>query len=311
MAPSRPPTSSGLGPSRLPATGLGRAVRRLPLPAIAGRVDPDGLGGRRELAVVVATVAVMAAIVSGPLVAVVAAFLFLATAFATLRLLADVDGPNADGGVPIESLIIPAVAALGGALAIRLVPPGVALVPAVAVVAFIVDRSVGTEARIIAAPQGPADDDRTRTLVMTLVTSVVAFAGVAAVVPGGLAGTALPGAPATAMPLGNLVVLAIADAFIAGLLGYRAVALRVSSARAAIWAAASYAVAIAIGAAAIRAMGIPRLIGPALLMFLFYLWDTLHAAPPSRRRDPRWIWETAILAAAAVAVAAWNLRVSA
>jgi hypothetical protein len=113
------------------------------------------------------------------------------------------------------------------------------------------------------------------------------------------------------MPLGNLVVLAIADAFIAGLLGYRAVALRVSSARAAIWAAASYAVAIAIGAAAIRAMGIPRLIGPALLMFLFYLWDTLHAAPPSRRRDPRWIWETAILAAAAVAVAAWNLRVSA
>jgi uncharacterized membrane protein len=84
-----------------------------------------------------------------------------------------------------------------------------------------------------------------------------------------------------------------------------------ASARDAIWAAASYAAAIAIGAAAIRAMGIPRLIGPALLMFLFYLWDTLHAAPSSRRRDPRWIWETAILAAAAVAVAAWNLRLGA
>ncbi len=286
-------------------------MRRLPLPAITGRADPDEVGGRRELAVVVATVATMAALVSGPIVAVVAGLLFLATAFATLRLLADVDGPNADGGVPIESLIVPAVAALGGALAIRLLPLGAAIVPAVAGVAFVVDRAVATEARIIAAPQGPADDDRTRTLVMTLVASVVAFAGVAAVVPGGLAGIDLPGAPTTGLPLQNLVVLAVADALIAGLLGYRAVALRVARARDAIWAAASYAVAIAIGAAAIRAMGIPRLIGPALLMFLFYLWDTLHAAPPSRRRDPRWIWETAILAAAAVAVAAWNLRLSA
>jgi hypothetical protein len=191
------------------------------------------------------------------------------------------------------------------------VPLGAAIVPAVAAVAFVVDRAVATEGRIIAAPQGPADHDRTRTLVMTLITSVVAFAGIAAVVPGGLAGTDLPGAPTTGLPLANLVVLAVADALIAGLLGYRAVALRVARARDAIWAAASYAVAIAIGAAAIRAMGIPRLIGPALLMFLFYLWDTLHAAPPSRRRDPRWIWETAILAAAAVAVAAWNLRLNA
>ena len=55
-------------------------------------------------------------------------------------------------------------------------------------------------------------------------------------------------------------------------------------------------------------MGIPRLIGPALLMFLFYLWDTLHTAAPSRRRDPRWIWETVALAGVGAAVAFWNLR---
>jgi hypothetical protein len=57
-------------------------------------------------------------------------------------------------------------------------------------------------------------------------------------------------------------------------------------------------------------MGIPRLIGPALLMLLFYLWDSLHAAPPTRRRDPRWIWETLVLAALGAAVAFWNLRLA-
>jgi hypothetical protein len=80
--------------------------------------------------------------------------------------------------------------------------------------------------------------------------------------------------------------------------------------REALWAALTYAAAIAVGAAAIRAMGIPRLIGPALLMFLFYLWDTLHATPPTRRRDPRWIWETLVLAGLGAAVAFWNLRLA-
>jgi hypothetical protein len=78
-----------------------------------------------------------------------------------------------------------------------------------------------------------------------------------------------------------------------------------------VWAAASYGVTIAIGAAAIRAIGVPRLVGPALLMFLLYLWDSLHAAPPSRRRDPRWLWETVILAGLGFAVVAWNLRLDA
>jgi hypothetical protein len=43
-------------------------------------------------------------------------------------------------------------------------------------------------------------------------------------------------------------------------------------------------------------------------MLVFYLWDTLHAASPTRRRDPRWIWETVVLAALGAAVAFWNLR---
>ena len=52
--------------------------------------------------------------------------------------------------------------------------------------------------------------------------------------------------------------------------------------RDALWSAATYAAAIAIGAAALRAMEIPRLIGPALLTLAFYLWDAL--ARHARRR---------------------------
>ena len=79
-------------------------------------------------------------------------------------------------------------------------------------------------------------------------------------VPGGLVQTGgeLPG--------NNLLVLAAGDALVAGLLGYRAASLRVHYfTRDVVWAAATYAAAIAIGAAAIRAMEIPRLVGPALL----------------------------------------------
>ena len=301
-----PTPSSGL--RRLAPSGLGRAVRQMPLPPIARDTDPAGVAGRRELRVVVATVVGMAAVVTGPLVAVVALLLLAATVLGSLQILSEIDSPEAERGVPIESLFVPAVATLGAVGAIRLVPLGPAIVPALILVALLVDRALAVEARIAAAPQGPTAEDRTAALTTILVVALVAFAGVAAIVPGGLAGLGARGAPTSPLAFGNLVVLALADGVVAGLLGYRAAALRTSSARDAAWAAASYAVAIAIGAAALRAMGIPRLVGPALLMLLFYLWDTLHAAPASRRRDPRWLWETAILAGLGVAVVAWNLR---
>ena len=85
----------------------------------------------------------------------------------------------------------------------------------------------------------------------------------------------------------------------AALLGYRAASLRVNNVRDALWSAATYAAAIAIGAAALRAMEIPRLIGPALL--------TLTGTAPSRRRDIRWIGRIVLLAGLGVIVAAWNL----
>ncbi len=285
----------------------GRLARHLGGGAPSG-VAGGGASGRRDLVLVATAVIGMTVVLTGPLVWIVAFLLIGAVGLGALQVLADNDPAAAVTGVPIESLFLPAIAALGCLGTVRLVPVGLGVVPALIATALLIDRSLAVEARIATATEGPTADDRARTLIAMLVVALVAFAGVAAIVPGGIAGSGPAGAPASPLPIGDLFLLAAADAAIAGFLGYRAAALRSSSVREALWAAATYAAAIAVGAAALRAMGIPRLIGPALLMFLFYLWDTLHTAAPSRRRDPRWIWETLALAGVGAAVAFWNLR---
>ena len=67
------------------------------------------------------------------------------------------------------------------------------------------------------------------------------------------------------------------------------------------------AVAIAIAAAALRTIEIQRLIGPALLTLVFYLWDAFAGTSPSRRRDGGWIWQMLLLAILGIGVIAWNL----
>ena len=291
-------TPSSSAPSPGPERSRARLAAR-PDPAERRAASPvDATGRRRDLEIAVATVVGMAAVVSGPLIWVVALLVLAATILGTLQLLAEVDGPDADRGVPVESLIVPAVAAIGGGRRHPARAPRARDHPGARRRRR--SSSIGRspiEERIVGAAQGPTADDRTASLVAILVVALVAFVGVAAESPAGWRAPEPAGrARRAAVRSPNLVVLALADAVVAGLLGYRAAALRTASARDALWAALTYAVAIAIGAAAVRAIGIPRLIGPALLMFLFYLWDTLHAAPPSRRRDPRWLWETAILA---------------
>jgi hypothetical protein len=296
-------------PTRIDLAGDGRSrlARHLRGLGPDGR-DRAGRRGGRDLVLAATTVVGMAAVLAGPATWLAAILLLAATILGTLQVIGDVDGPGADHGVPIETLFLPAVAAIGCLGAIRLVPLGLALGPALLLVGVLIDRTLVVEGRIAAAEQGPTADDRSTALVAMLVVALVAFTGVAAIVPGGIAGLEPSGAPVKPLPLGDLLLLALADAAIAALLGYRAAALRATSVREALWAALTYGVAIAVGAAAIRAMGIPRLVGPALLMLLFYLWDSLHAASPTRRRDPRWIWETLALAGLGAAVAFWNLR---
>ena len=264
-------------------------------------------GPRRDLVVAAAGIIALSRLVDGPILWFVAGLLLAATFLGALQILGEADpAGEASEGVPIETLLTPAVAAVACLGALRLVPIGPLLVPAVLAAGWLIDRTLATEIRILAARHGPTAADRTTILIQAIVVGFIAFTGVAALVPNGLAEP--PGAgPAAPLAESDLVLLALADAAVAGLLGYRATALRVTNLRDALWSAATYASAVAIAAAALRAMVIPRLVGPALLTLVFFLWDAFHGAPPARRRDPRWIWQTVLLATLGLVVVAWNL----
>lgn len=269
----------------------------------------DDEAARRDLALAAVTIVGLSRLIEPPAVWFVAIFLLGAILVGTLQVLADerarVEGSGL--GVPVESLILPAVAAVACVGAIRLVPFGLGLAPALLITGVIVERCLALEARILGAPAGLDAEARTTVLVTTLVVAFLGFVGVAATIPGGLAQPGSPGAGGAPLPEPDLVVLAAGDAVIAFLLGYRAAALRVSNARDALWSAATYAAAIAIGAAAVRFMEIPRLLGPALLALTFYLWDAFHGAAPSRRRDLGWLWQILLLVVLGIAVIALNL----
>jgi hypothetical protein len=53
---------------------------------------------------------------------------------------------------------------------------------------------------------------------------------------------------------------------------------------------------------ALHVLALPRLLEPAMLVLVFYLWDAIHSTEPARRRGVRWLMELAILAALGVAV---------
>ena len=265
--------------------------------------------GRRDLALAAMTVVGLSRLMEPPALWLVAALLLIAMLFGTLQVLADeeIQPSEAVMGVAIEALILPSVAAVACLGAIRLVPFGLWLIPALAVTGLLVARSLAIEARIHADHNDLSPADRTSLLVTMLLVAFLGFTGVAAMVPGGLVQPTEGGGVTPPIPETDLLILALGDAVIAFLLGYRAASLRLVTLRDALLSAITYAAAIAIGAAAFRAMAIPRLMGPALLTLVFYLWDAFHGASPARRRDINWLWQTLLLAGLGVIVVAWNL----
>ncbi|OGO51380.1 MAG: hypothetical protein A2V84_07160 [Chloroflexi bacterium RBG_16_70_13] len=263
-------------------------------------------GASRELVLAAAAVILASRFVDGPAAWAVGACLLVAAALASLQILGETEAPAAAAGVPVESLAVPAVASFAVFGSIRLVPVGMLLPLALVIGAWLIARVLATEARILGASAGPSGADRTAILVWSLVVAFLAFTGIAALVPGGLPE---PGAVAGPSPTGpDLAALATADAIVAFLLGYRAAALRSSNMRDVAWFGLTSAIVTAIAAVALRAMEIPRLLGPALLVLVFFLWDAVHGTPPSRRRDPRRIWETVLLLVLGLVVVAWSLR---
>ena len=266
--------------------------------------EPPPQDARRELVLVTTLLVGLARLVPAPEAFVVAGL---------LPLVVHVAGAGAFGGDasprrPYESLLIPAVLAGGAAAAIGLIPAGPWLLLALIVVGLVLDAVLALEARLLVEPGGTTDGDRARVLLAAVLVAFIAFTGIAALVPGGLvqpAGTTTPGTGA--LTEGWLVVLVLDDALIALVLGYGVAASRYGSVPDGIRSAVTYAIVVAIGAGGIRAVGLPRLVGPAVLTLVFYLWDALHGTAPARRREPRFLWETLLLAVLAIVVVAWNL----
>lgn len=305
-APGHPLPSGAMGAE---AGGAGRAGR----PG-----SPSRLGAARwravdptwDLVVIAVALAAIGRLAEGPALWVAALLAGLALGLAALEILgADAPPGVAELGVPVESLLLPAATGLASVFAIHVVPVGLLLVPALFAVGSLVAASIAIERRILARSSGPTTADRTALLGLVVLVAFVAFTGIAAAIPGALVEPLPTGVedPVPGLPLGGLALLASLDGLVAGILGYRMAALQGPTLRGALGVALSYAAVIAIAAAALRAMALPRLVGPALLTLVLYLWSAYRGVQRGTRRDPRWIWEVLLLAALGVLVVLWNL----
>jgi hypothetical protein len=132
----------------------------------------------------------------------------------------------------------------------------------------------------------------------------LAFVAVGGLVPGGLA---LDRQALSTTRLAELVAL---NAAIAGVLGYRLAALtspyRVDRIIRMV-GIGQYAVPVAVAAAALRSLALPRLYVPALLTLVVYVVTVLRESPEPATRDERLLEELAVLGIAGLAIVLWGL----
>jgi hypothetical protein len=266
-----------------------------------------GETGARDLAVTVALIAALARFAPDAFIWPIALAVLAGVILGALQIVAEAAPGTTTAGVPVESLILPGAAALAAIGAIRLIPVGIALAPAIVLAGGLAGLAMVTELRIARASGPPSSADRTAVLIEVLVIGFLGFAGVASLVPGGLP---VPGEGGGAIGSNAIAVLAQAggDAIIGFLLAYRVAALRSSSFRDVAWFGVSGAAVVAIAAVALRSIEIPRILGPALLVLVFFLWDAIHSGSGGsvRRRAPLRVWETLALVVLAIVVIGWS-----
>jgi hypothetical protein len=267
-----------------------------------------GESGARDLAIAVAVVVALSRFAPAGFAWLIAAALLAGVVLGSLQVVAEADPAGQSSGVAVESLVLPGAAALAALGAIRLVPVGIVLAPAFVLAGGLVGLVLVTELRIARASGPPSSADRTAVLIEVLIIGFLGFAGVAALVPGGLPA---PGEDGGSLGSNAATVLAqaLGDALIAFLLAYRVAALRSSNLRDVAWFGFTCAVVVAIAAIALRSIEIPRILGPALLVLVFFLWDAIHSGGAVRRRDPWRVWETAALVILAIVVIGWSAGV--
>jgi hypothetical protein len=265
--------------------------------------------GIRELVVAAGVLLVLSRFTDGLAPWVVAVLLFAALLFGALQVFHETDSTTRARGVPVESLADPAVLAFGSIGVLHLVPIGLLEIPIVAGLLWLLLRSLALEARLARATAPPSAADRTAVLGMTMVAGLAAFVGIAALVPGALPDPSAVVSGGTVPPAAPQLVfgLAAADGLVAFLLAYRVAALRSTSIRDVGWAASTAAAVVAIAAAFLRTLEIPGILGPALLVLMFFLWEAIHGGATARRGDPRRIWETLLLVALGLVVIVWSV----
>ena len=252
-------------------------------------MDPRRLA-RRELTILAVVVLALTRVTDGPALVAVTGLFLAVLVMGALVIFAE----GEPAGVPIESLMPVAAAGIAAVAIVRVVPVGALLLPAIGAAALLIHVVVGVEARITSQARTPDERDRRSVLWASLATCFVAFIGLpTAVVDVGLS---------AAWAAWAAWALSIAEGTVAALLGYRLAALRRPDLRSAAFSALTYGAIIGLAGAALRVLALPRLVEPALLVLVFYLWDAVHATKPARRRGVRWMLELAVLAVLGVAV---------
>ncbi len=255
-----------------------------------------------ELVLLTTGAAAVGMLLDGPVLWLAGIALGALAAFGAFAILAE----HEPRGVPIEQLMPPAVAAIGTLGLAHLAGVSLLAIPALAVGGALVWASVALERRLLAPVGEELERGRNTLQQLAILVAFAGFSGVAGAVPGGLAE---PAGLGSSPPLDErlLVLLVVADALVAFLLGYRLVALRMVRVGDAAFAAGTFAVVVGVSAAVLRALALPRLVGPAVLAAVFALWAAYRAAPGAERRSFSWLWEYGILSLAAALAVAWNL----
>lgn len=270
-------------------------------PAATIRGMDDRASARRELALLATAVIALSRFAEPPLVVLVALGLGAGVALGSLWVLGE-DEPR---GVAVEALILPALAAVAGLLALRLVPLGPLLVLVVPPAYLLVLASLKLEARLEARPTLAGPDETTPVLGLATLVAFLGFAGIAA-----LAGASDATAPSdgSAGMDWAVTISVLADAALAFLIGYRLTALRTTDVRRVLPAAGTYAAAVAVAAGGLALLELPGLVAPAVLALVLFLWDAIRAASAGGVRDIRSIWQIALLAVLGLLVVVLNLR---
>ena len=157
---------------------------------------------------------------------------------------------------------------------------------------------------VVSTPELPPHPRPVAVRTGAFVLAFFGFVAAGALVPGGLALDREP------LSTAHLAELALLDAAVAGVIGYRMAALtsphrfdRIVR----IVAVGQYALPVALAAVALRSLALPRLFIPALLAVGVYGLTGIRESPEPVPQNTRLVQELAVLGLAAMAAVAWGL----